>query len=300
MDALDDLEEIRTFALVVESGSLSSAARLLSITPNAVSRRVMRMERNLGIKLFRRSTRAVSVTSDGRALYTRARRVLDELDAAREELSAGRDDLTGSIRVAIPGGACSIGVLRGFAGLLDQHPDLRLQVRVVNTPVDPVGAGFDIVLHVGPLRDSRLVARPLLKASWALAAAPSYVARHGNPRRVADLANHACLRLAGDLPQDEWQLVDKAGKIEAISVTGAFEADDSRVLGDATYAGLGIGLRPERELDAAVKSGTLVRVLPDYRFAALDVYAVMPKGISKLARVTRMLGLLADVLREEA
>jgi DNA-binding transcriptional LysR family regulator len=103
---------------------------------------------------------------------------------------------------------------------LDQHPDLRLQVRVVNTPVDPVGAGFDIVLHVGPLKDSRLVARPLLKASWALAAAPSYLARHGNPRRVADLANHACLRLAGDLPQDEGQLVDKAGKIEVISVTG--------------------------------------------------------------------------------
>lgn len=300
MNALDDLEEIRTFALVVESGSLSSAARLLGVTPNAVSRRVMRMERNLGVKLFRRSTRAVSVTSEGRALYARARRMLDELDAAREELSSGRNDLAGPIRVAIPGGACSIGVLRGIAELLDQHPDLRLQVRVVNVPVDPVGAGFDIVVHVGPLKDSRLVARPLLKASWALAAAPSYIARHGTPRRVADLTKHACLRLAGDLPQDEWQLVDRSGKIETVRVTGSFEADDSRVLGDAAYAGLGIGLRPERELDAAVRSGTLVRVLPGYRFTALDVYAVMPKGTSTLSRVSRMLGLLTDVLRERA
>lgn len=297
---LDDLDEIRTFALVTESGSLSAAARLLSVTPNAVSRRVMRMERNLGVQLFRRSTRAVSVTAEGRALYARARRVLDELDAAREELSAGRTDLAGSIRVAIPGGACSTGVLRGIAGLLTQHPELRLHVRVVNAPVDPIGGGFDIVLHVGPLKDSRLVARPLFKASWALAAAPGYVARHGTPRRVADLAAHACLRLAGDLPQDEWQLVDKSGRVETVSVSGNFEADDSRVLGDATYAGLGIGLRPARELDAAVTAGTLVRVLPGYRFAALDVYAVMPKGISRLSRVARLLALLADVLHEQA
>lgn len=300
MDALDDLQEIRTFSLIVESGSLSAAARLLGVTPNAVSRRVIRMERNLGVKLLRRSTRAVSVTVEGQALYARARRVLDELDAAREELSAGRNVLAGSIRVAIPGGACSIGVLRGIAGLLQRHPELRLQVRVVNAPVDPVSAGFDVVLHVGPLRDSRLVARPLVNVTWALAAAPSYVALHGTPRRVSDLAAHACLRLAGDLPQDEWQLVDKSGHVETVHVSGSFEADDSRVLGDAVYAGLGIGLRPERELAAAVKSGALVRVLPNHRFAPLDVYAVMPKGTSRLTRVARLLSLLADVLQEAA
>lgn len=300
MAALDDLEELRTLVLVVEAGSLSAAARVMQVTSNAVSLRVMRLERNLGTRVLNRSTRAVALTPEGKLLYVRARRVLDELDAARAELTTSRNSLSGSVRVAIPGGACSSGVLRGLQRMLGTHPELKLQVRIVNTPIDPVSGGFDIALHVGVLKDSGLVARRLARVSWALAAAPAYAAIYGLPSSVADLANHTCLRLAGDIAQNEWTLEDTQGRAITVAVTGQFEADDSRILGDATYAGLGIGLRPERELSAAVAAGTLIHVLPDFRFAALDVHALMPRGISKLPRVSKFLDLLSDVLREEA
>ncbi len=299
MPALDDLDELRTFTLVVESGSLSAAARLLQVTSNAVSRRIMRLERNLGVKVLRRSTRAVSVTAEGRALYVRARRALEELDAAEEEARGGREALRGSVRVAIPGGACSQGVLKGIAGLLQDNPEIRLEILVANVEVDPVSGGFDVVLRVGQPKDSRLVARRLFTVSWRLAAAPSYFAHRPMPKMPSDLSNHVCLRLASNPPQNEWRLVDGRGQIHEVGVTGNFEADDSRVLGDAAYAGIGIGVRPEKELESAIKAGTLVRVLPDYHFGSLDVFALMPKGTSRLSRVSRFLDLLGDALRNE-
>ena len=298
--ALDDLEELRTFALVVDLGSLSAAARRLQVTTNAVSRRVMRLEQNLGVKVLRRSTRAVSVTAEGRLLYGHARRALEELQSAEDALKSGRAGLAGAIRIALPGGGCSPAILSGISGFLEAHPEVHLEMLVVNTPIDPVGGGFDVVIHVGPVKDSRLVARRLHTVTWALAASPRYFASRRRPSTPSDLTEHVCLRIAASPPQAEWQLIDPKGNVETVRVTGNFEADDSRVLADAMYAGLGIGIRPEKELTAAVAAGTLERVLPRHRFGSMEVYALMPKGASKLARVSRFLEFYSELLRLEA
>ena len=265
-----------------------------------VSRRIIRLEQNLGVKVLRRSTRAVSVTAEGRQLYAHTRRALEELKAAGEAISSGLSDLQGSIRVALPGGACSPGILAGIASFLETNRDLRLEIRVLNTPVDPIKRGFDIVIHVGPPTDSRLTARRLHTVSWALAAAPRYFVSRRKPKIPSDLSEHVCLRIASNPAQNEWSLIDAKGNIETVQVSGNFEADDSRVLADAMYAGLGIGLRPEKELAAAVAAGTLVRVLPHHRFGSLDVYALMSKGTSRLARVSAFLKFFSELLNEEA
>ena len=300
MQALDDLDELRTFTLVVEMGSLSAAARLMQLTTNAVSRRVIRLEQNLGVKVLRRSTRAVSVTAEGRVLYAHARRALEELRFAEESIKSGLNGLQGSIRVAMPGGACSLGILSGISGFLEANPELRLEMLVVNTPVDPIAGGFDVVIHVGPPKDSRLSARRLHSVSWVLAAAPRYFASRRKPKTPSDLSEHVCLRIASNPPQNEWHLTDAQGNVETVQVAGNFEADDSRVLADAMYAGLGIGLRPEKELAAAVEAGTLVRVLPRHRFGSMEVYALMPKGTSRLARVSTFLDFFSELLKKEA
>jgi len=300
MSALDNLDELKTFTLVVELGSLSAAARLMQLTTNAVSRRVIRLEQNLGVKVLRRSTRAVSVTAEGRVLYARARRALEELKAAEEAIKSGSNSLNGSIRLALPGGACSPGILGGIASFLETNPQLRLEILVVNTPVDPIGGGFDVVIHVGPPKDSRLNARRLHSVSWALAAAPRYFSSRPKPKTPSDLSEHVCLRIVSNPPQDEWSLINAKGNIETVHVTGNFEADDSRVLADAMYAGLGIGIRPEKELVAAVEAGTLERVLPRYRFASMEVYALMSKGTSRLARVSAFLDFFSELLKNEA
>jgi DNA-binding transcriptional LysR family regulator len=171
---------------------------------------------------------------------------------------------------------------------------------VVNAPVDPIGGGFDVVIHVGPPKDSRLNARHLHSVSWALAAAPRYFVSRPKPKTPSDLSEHVCLRIVSNPPQDEWSLIDVKGNVETVRVAGNFEADDSRVLADAMYAGLGIGIRPEKELAAAVEAGTLVRVLPRYRFASMEVYALMSKGTSRLARVSTFLDFYSELLKKEA
>jgi DNA-binding transcriptional LysR family regulator len=299
MPALDDLAELRTFALVVEAGSLAAAARLMQVSGNAVSRRIMRLERNLGVKVLRRSTRAVSVTAEGRALYARARRALDELDAAAEEATSASAKLQGSLRVAVPGAVCTPGVLAAFADLLAANPAMRLEIVVANFAADPISGGFDVALRVGQPKDSRLIARRLFALSWCLAAAPRYLAARPAPRTPADLSAHACLRFLANPPQDEWRLIDGKGEVHVAKVGGNFEADDSRVLGEAVYAGLGIGLRPVKEVEAGERAGKLVRVLPGYLFEPAELFALTPKGAAGLRRVSKFLDLLTVALRGE-
>ncbi|MEO8155458.1 MAG: LysR family transcriptional regulator [Rhizobacter sp.] len=294
MTALDKIEELRTLVLVVEAGSLSAAARSLRVSPNAVSRRVMRLESQLGVKLFHRSTRALSVTHEGLLLYTRARRAILELDAAHDEIRDSKGALSGQVRVAIPGGASSPLVLERLAQLLDANPLLQLQLSLANEPVDPRAQPFDIVVRVGPVADSRLVARRLAVSSWALAATPSYLARAAPVRVPHDLRHHRCLRYASQQPQDHWPLVNKSGHVIKVPVGGGFEADDTRILGDACYAGLGIGVRPLAELQLAEREGRLAHVLPEWRFAALEVHALLPQGSLRVPRVAAVLAVLQE------
>ena len=175
-----------------------------------------------------------------------------------------------------------------------------MQLRVSSTPVNIVSEALDVAVVVGLLPDSGFVARALGRVAWCLAAAPSYLAEHGRPRSPADLSKHRCLRLLSTPAQDEWALIDKRGRALTVPVRGGLEADDSRALGDATYAGLGIGVRPAGECARAVNDGRLERVLPGYRFQPLDVFALVPKGRVRVPRVAACLEALRAAVRELA
>ncbi|MBL0215400.1 MAG: LysR family transcriptional regulator [Myxococcales bacterium] len=294
--AFDRLEDLRTFALVVDGGSLSSAARALQLTTNAVSRRILRLEAHAGVRLLHRTTRRLGLTEEGRILYARCARIVAELDAVEEELHPSGDSLQGVVRLALPPSAATANVLEGMARVMASHPRLSVQLQIVNAPVDPISGGVDIVLHVGPLPDSSLVARPLATRSWVLAASPAYLKLHGTPRKPTDLASHQCLRLLGDRPQRTWDLIDHRNRTSKVRVGGTFECDDSRVLGDAIHAGLGIGVRPDEELARGVASGTLARVLPEYRFGAFALTALVPPGRLRIPRIGAFVSLLRDAM----
>jgi DNA-binding transcriptional LysR family regulator len=136
-----------------------------------------------------------------------------------------------------------------------------------------------------PPNSLALVSRKVGVHGWGLAASPSYVKARGVPRSPAELSSHACLRFRGDVPQTAWHLTSARGKKVSIKVGGSFECDDSRVLGDATYAGLGIGVRPKEELADAVKRKALVHVLPDWTFGEQPAYLLTTVGRRDLPRV---------------
>lgn len=294
------LDELRAFTAVYESGSFTVASRRLALTTNAVSLRVQKLEEGLGVRLFVRTTRSVSPTEEGRAFFTRVVRVLAELEEAEEDLRPKSEGLHGTVRIAIPGALATGPLLERLRDLLDAHPALVVQTRVTSTPVNIAAEGLDLAVVVGQPPESAFVGRLLGRVHWVLAAAPSYLDRRGRPRSPTELASHRCLRLLSTPPQDEWTLVDSRGKELTVAVHGAFEADDSRALGDATYAGLGIGVRPVGECARAEKEGRLERVLPKYRFQPLDVYALVPKGRVRVPRVAACLDALRAAVLELA
>lgn len=233
-------------------------------------------------------------------LYARCARIVAELDAVEEELHPSGDPLQGSVRLAVPSGAPMRHLLETIANVLASHPRVTVQLRIATAPIDPIANNVDVALHVGPVPDSSLIARPLATLSWVLVASPAYVTRRGLPRQPADLAEHQCLRLLADRPQRVWDLIDRRGRRVKARVGGAFECDDSRVLGDAVYAGLGIGVRSGAELASGLAEGTLVHVLPGYRFGAFEMTALVPPGRLKVPRVAAFVSLLREVIAASA
>lgn len=291
------VEELRAFVAVCETSGFTAASKRLSLSTNAVSLRVQRLEQELGVRLFVRTTRTVAPTEEGKTFYARVSRVLAELDDAEEELRPASRGHGGTVRIAVPGAIASAPLLEQLRELLNDHPELSIQTRVASGAVNLVAEGIDIGVVVGQLPETTFVGRLLGRASWVLAAAPSYLNARGRPRTVADLSGHRCLRLLSSPPQDEWTLVDRRGREVVVVVRGGFEADDSRTLGDAAYAGLGIGVRPAGECARAAREGRLERVLPGYRFQPLEIYALVPKGRLRVPRVAACLEALRAAVR---
>ncbi len=298
--SLDRVDELRTFVGVVDAGSFTKAARLLRLSTNAVSHRVLNLEERLGVRLLTRTTRALSVTEEGQVLYERARRVVEELEAIEAEVGASSHAVRGLVRLVIPAQGIDTTFLAAVGALLEANPSLSVQLRVTSQAVDVVADRADLALWVGKPPASSLISRRLGTLSWALAATPNYLDQHGRPRRPEDLSKHRCLRFLSERTQDVWRLVDLRGRVVSVPVQGGFEADDSRVLGDAVYAGVGIGPRPDRELIGAIREGRLERVLPTHRFETLELFALMPRRSARLPRVTALVTALKAGLAELA
>lgn len=294
---LDSLADARTFTLVVEAGSLSAAARVLQVSPNAVSQRIRGLERRVGVRLLHRTTRSMSLTEEGEVLYRGCLRILAEVDATEAALVATPDALVGRVRAAVPTVASGAFTLEALRALHAEHPALAVQLVVTDDrALDLVAAGIDLAFRYGEPPDSGLIVRRLGDAAFALCATPDYLDAHGRPATPADLSGHDTLRFLDGLPQATWRLTGTDDEALDVPVGGWFESDDSRALGDAVYAGLGIGVRPEGEI--AASGGRLERVLPAWRFGRAPVVALMAPGRHRLPRVCAVLDVLAEVFAE--
>lgn len=289
---IENLDEIRTFATIVEAGSLAAAATRLGVTPNAVSRRLAVLEARLKRRLIHRTTRRLTVTEEGQVFHARCRRALDELADAEQEL-LGADGFASKLRVGLHSDMLGPVLVDGLRDLLEGSSQLRIELRVSSSFIEPVRSGLDLAVYVGKPQPSSLVSVPLGSMVWSLAAAPRYVEAHGKPQTPKDLARHECLRILRDGPETHWDLSRKGGRGQRFPVGGRFESTDGQALTQALYAGIGIGVRPRSEIAAAVQSGTLEAVLPNWDWASTPLYALLPQGRNKLPGVRALL----DVLR---
>jgi DNA-binding transcriptional LysR family regulator len=294
----ESIDEIRTFVRVVEAKSLTAVARELRVSANAVWRRLERIEERAGARLIERTTRTLRVTEAGERVAKHARRILESLDEAARAVVANSEQLRGTVRVAVSSDVAAGSFLLEVRELLDANPEFRVEVLGRSRLIEPVSAGVDIIVWAGPIATLSSTARKVGSLDWALAAAPSYVARRGAPTTPAELSAHDCLLAVRGQKETEWDLLGPDGTAISVPVSARFEADTSEILSSALAAGLGVGLRPLREVREAALEGRLVHILPSFRSAPMEISLVAPIGRLKSPHVRAVADALTRRLRE--
>ncbi len=292
------LQQLVAFAQTARRGSFAAAARDLGGAPSTLAKSVARLEASLDVKLFHRTTRQVSLTPDGERLFRRCERVLAELEDLQAEAAGTRSAVAGTLRLDMPITYGRRVVLPLLAGLLQRHPQLQLDARLRDDYADLVKEGLDAAIRVGALRDSSLIARRFDWQELVLVASPAYLAAHGTPRRVADLAGHAAVlfRMPSSGRHRPWQLRDGRREITLEPPCRA-QVNDGEGIVTAACQGLGIAQVPDNMVGDELARGSLVEVLPGKRPAPMPISVVMPSSRLQPPRVRALLDLL-EPLRE--
>ena len=279
---MDDLKPLAVFAEVVEAGSMSGAARRLGMSPSAVSQIVRALEQQGGVTLLHRSTRKLALTEAGERYYPHCKRMVAAARAAAESLQLARDAPSGELRVSAPVGFAAH-IAPALAPLLAEAPQLRLRLLVDDAMIDLIDARIDLAVRVGRLADSSWVARRLCDFAIILCAAPNYLARHGTPVSPEQLPMHQWLAFGQDTTPAKSQpatllldLCSADGEQQHVQVEARVASNNQIALQHLCEHGLGIGHMIHVEVQPALESGALVRVLPDWHFGSLPVWAVTP------------------------
>lgn len=291
---MDRLTDIALFLRVLDLGSISAAARSLDISVAVASKRLQRLERDLGVRLLHRTTRQLRATPEGAALAGQGRMLVEDLEALTASLRQDGSELTGTLRLTTSASFGRLYISPLLAEFIALHPRIQISVHMNDEMVDLVSAGFDLAVRIGNLADSSLVARKLASNRRVLCAAPDYLQRRGMPQTVAELERHECLVLVGgQLREDIWRLTDGAGRESSARVRGPLESNLGEALRDAALAGLGIALHSTWHIDEDLRAGRLVRVLPDYGLSN-GIHAVMPQRRLVPPRVRAFVDFLAE------
>ncbi|MBA8903913.1 LysR family transcriptional regulator [Phyllobacterium sp. P30BS-XVII] len=281
-----DIEELRTFVEVADAGGVSPAARRLGVSKSIVSRRLARLEADLGVQLLSRTTRGAALTEAGITFRDYAARVCGEIDIARETiLPAG--ELRGRLRIAAPHSFGSTHFAPAIAELARRHTALQIQACYTDRFVDLLSEGFDCAIRVGTLPDSSLVARRVGTISAKYVASPGYIERHGAPETPEEFITHQAVMQGNET----WPVMDGDTPI-AMKVQGRFKADNGVALVSAALAGIGIAGLPEDLISEHLASGALVPVMARFPAPELGIFVVRPPGqhpARKMRVLTEML-----------
>ena len=283
-----DLEDLRTFVEVADAGGVTAAARRLGLSKSIVSRRLVRLEQQLGVQLLARTTRGAALTEAGANFREHAARVAAELDAAREAISP-EGDVSGRLRVAAPLSFGPMHLAPVLAELARRHTKLHVHAAYSDRFVDLIGEGFDAAVRVGYLPDSNLVVRRIAPLRGKFVASRAYIEAHGAPQTPDDLLNHEGL-MQGTEP---WRMLSN-GKIIAVRPHGRFKADNGEALTKGALAGLGIAMLPDFLIDEHIASGALVAVLVDHPPPEGGLFVVRPPGDFPARKVRVLIEILVE------
>lgn len=264
---------INEFVCVVETESFTAAAKRLEVSVAHISRQVNQLEDRLGAKLLYRTTRKLRLTEVGEVYYQHARKILDDMQAAERAVMEMEGKPTGKLRITAPVYYGEYFLAPLVNDFLLQYPQLDLELKLTNETVDLVKEGYDLAIRLGTLDSSSLMCRKLARRTQYLCASPAYLAAHGTPQTLADLANHRCL--GGSL--DHWRFLEN-GKLRNWRVGSAWSCNSGLALKDAALKGLGIVQLPDYYVQEALAQGSLVSLLESHRLPDDGVWVVYPQN----------------------
>ena len=291
-----NLEDLRTFVEVADSGGVASGARRLGLPKSIVSRSLSRLEKSLGAQLISRTTRGSTLTEIGATFREYAVKIILELDAADEAISP-EGEVRGTLRIAAP---LSFGVTQlapVFAELARRHPKLKIDTSYSDRFVDLINEGFDCAVRMGLLPDSSMIARCICPFKGYMVATPDYLDRHGVPLTLDDLAEHEAVIKKGD----SWPIKDlKSGKIIRVRPQGRLCADNGEAVLAGALAGVGIAVLPDFMIEKYMASGELVPVLNDFPIPELGMFVLRPPGTAATRKVRALIDILIEKFGDES
>lgn len=293
---MDRLQSMEAFVKVVERGSFAGAADALGLSRAMVSKHVAALEDRLGVRLLHRTTRRLNLTEVGRAYFDRAREIIHQLAEAEEAASALQSTPRGTLRLNCSTGFGVRHLAPALAAFQAQYPDLQVDLTLSDRLVDLVEDGFDLVIRIGRLQDSSLIARRLAPSRMLICAAPAYLAARGEPTHPDELAGHNFLRYAY-MSVSELPLTGPGGETASFGFAGNLVCNNGDALLAAALTGQGMVVLPTFYVGPHLAEGALRKVLPQWTLPELTIYAVYPVNRHLAAKVRLFVDFLADRFR---
>ncbi|MFB1074191.1 LysR family transcriptional regulator [Vibrio diabolicus] len=264
------------FYHLIEQGSFSAAARHMSLTKSVVSKRIAKLEQELGVQLLYRTTRTLTLTEAGRAFFTHAKAVYQVVATAEESIVGLGKNLSGNIKVSVPTISGELILPQVINEFNQKYPDINIDMDLDNRFVDIVNERFDLAIRTGVLPDSSLIARKLVDANWIVCASPQYLAKHGIPKQPQALDKHNCLVYSyQETGAREWAFKE-GDEVYQITVDGNLCTNNSSVLRNVALLGQGIIYVPRVLVYEDLKQGSLIQLFKDETAKCLGIYAVYP------------------------
>jgi len=293
----DKSGEMELFVRAVALGSFSSAARVLSITPSAVSKAVGRLEDRLGVQLLDRSTRSIRLTAEGQVYHRECMRLVAEIDELERTLSASQTIPHGLLRVNSSVPIARQHLLPLLPEFLERYPQIELDLSTTDEVLDLIESRTDVAIRVSPLKDSSLRARKILDFRRIVVASPAYLERHGAPLRPGDLAAQNCLLFNLKSSLNEWPFIED-GRSIVHPVQGNFRSDKGDTLHALVLSGVGIARLASFIVDDDIRAGRLVPLLEDYHpNDVMSVHAVFFPQKFMPARIRCFVDFLIEKLK---
>lgn len=293
------LDNLALFLRIVEKGGLAAAGREVGLSPATVTERLATLEAYYGATLLTRTTRAISLTEEGRLLVAGARRLLAEAEELESRIKLGTETISGPIRLSVAEDLGRTHIVPIVDAFLAEHPNVTVDLHLSDGYVDLVGQGFDFAIRHGVLVDSSLRSRSLGTNRRLVCASPAYLQENGTPLHPNDLTAHDCLivRFGQDL-YAEWPFrID--GEIRHVMVRGRRAANDGGVVREWCVAGQGIALKSFLDVEMDLASGVLVEILKEFSPGNTDLRIVYPAGPVQPRRVRLLIDLIGDRLKRD-